>query len=254
MKASAIRYLLGTALLLPLVPAWPAETIRIAFVGGLSGPYALQDEEALKSVEMIADIVNTRGGVLGGKKIEIIAFDNKANPQESLIVLKQAIDRDIHYVISGRSNIALAITDAVAKHNARNPERTVLFFNYSGVDPALTEAKCNFWHFRFSPHADMLVNVLTDHMAKQPSAHRVYLINQDYAYQTRYKSITHLDYLSSIRPVQMVANAMDKAGSTDPVKVAFALEGMTYEGPTGNSWMRAEDHQTVKCSMDRPSR
>ena len=38
---------------------------------------------------------------------------------------------------------------------------------------------------------------------------------------------------------------MDKAGSTDPMKVAFALEGMTYGGPTGNSWMRAEDHQMI---------
>jgi hypothetical protein len=31
-----------------------------------------------------------------GKKIEIVPFDNKANPQGSLIVLRQAIDQDIH--------------------------------------------------------------------------------------------------------------------------------------------------------------
>jgi branched-chain amino acid transport system substrate-binding protein len=347
-----------------VLPSGAAETIKIAFIGGLSGPYALQDEEARKGVEMSADIVNLRGGVLGGKKIEIVPFDNKANPQESLIVLRQAIDQDIHYVISGRSNIALAITDAVAKHNARNADRSVLFLNYSGLDPALTEAKCNFWHFRFSAHADMVVNVLTDYMAKQPSLHKVYLLNQDYAYgqavshaakqmlaakrpdvqvvgddlvplqkikdfapyvakirasgadsvltgnwgsdltllvkagnetglksifytiaaflpgtptaigaagadrirtispwhinsadvawqktlldyRARYRSITYLDYLTAIRPVQMVAVAMDKAGSLDPMKVAFALEGMTYAGPTGHSWMRADDHQMI---------
>jgi branched-chain amino acid transport system substrate-binding protein len=43
----------------------------------------------------------------------------------------------------------------------------------------------------------------------------------------------------------MIAGAFEKAGSTDPMKVAYALEGMTYAGPSGNSWMRAEDHQMI---------
>jgi ABC-type branched-subunit amino acid transport system substrate-binding protein len=67
-KAFAIRFLVVAALLLQLLPAWPAETIRIALIGGLSGPYALQDEEFLKNVQMAVDIVNTGGGVLGGKR------------------------------------------------------------------------------------------------------------------------------------------------------------------------------------------
>ena len=64
-------------------------------------------------------------------------------------------------------------------------------------------------------------------------------------YAVRYKSISHLDSLFAIRPVQIVAAAMNKAGSLDPMKVAFALEGMTYAGPNGTSWMRAEDHQML---------
>jgi len=99
MKSFAIRFLVGATLLLQLDFAWSAETIRIALIGGLSGPYALQDEEFLKNVEMAADIVNTKGGVLGGRRLEILPFDGKANPQESLIVLKQAIDQSIRYVM-----------------------------------------------------------------------------------------------------------------------------------------------------------
>jgi len=136
----------------------------------------------LKNVQAAADIVNSRGGVLGGKKFEVVPFDNKGNPQESLIVLKQAIDQDMRHVISGVSNIAHAITDAVGKHNARNPDRAVLFLDYGALDPALTESKCSFWHFRFEAHADTQVNVLTDYIARQTSVHKIYLINQDYAY------------------------------------------------------------------------
>ena len=35
------------------------------------------------------------------------------------------------------------------------------------------------------------------------------------------------------------------AASADPVKVAYALEGLNYAGPSGPSWMRAEDHQMI---------
>ena len=38
---------------------------------------------------------------------------------------------------------------------------------------------------------------------------------------------------------------MTIAESSDPLKVALALEGMEYEGPGGRSWMRKEDHQLI---------
>jgi branched-chain amino acid transport system substrate-binding protein len=43
----------------------------------------------------------------------------------------------------------------------------------------------------------------------------------------------------------MLAAAINKAGTTDPGKVAQTLEGMHFAGPTGDSWMRAEDHQII---------
>lgn len=44
---------------------------------------------------------------------------------------------------------------------------------------------------------------------------------------------------------EMLVRAMNKAQSVDPLKVALALEGMQYNGPTGETWMRAEDHQLM---------
>jgi branched-chain amino acid transport system substrate-binding protein len=169
MMAFAIRFLVAAILAFPLSGALAADTIKVAFVSSLSGPFALQGEETMKNLAAAADLVNSRGGVLGGTAIEIVPFDNKGNPQETLIVLQKAIDQDIRYVISGVSNIAHAITDAVGKHNARNPDRSVLFLDYGALDPALTESKCSFWHFRFEAHADMQLNVLTDYMKQRAS-------------------------------------------------------------------------------------
>ncbi len=80
------------------------------------------------------------------------------------------------------SSVALAITDAVQKYNERNPGKEVLFLNYAAVDPALTNEKCNFWHFRFDADADMKMAALTDVIARDKKIQKVYLINQDYSF------------------------------------------------------------------------
>jgi branched-chain amino acid transport system substrate-binding protein len=351
------------ALALPLA-AFAADPIKLGFFGGLSGAQGHVGEEQLKAFKAAADIVNARGGVLGGKKIEIVAFDNKNTPQETLILLKQAIDQDIRYVMATVSSVAHALTDAVAKHNKRNPDHAILFLDYNALDPALTEEKCNFWHFRFESHSGMQVNALADYMAKRKNIRKVYLFNQDYAHghavakssrellsakrpdieivgddliplskvkdfapyvskirasgadtvmtgnwgndlsllvkasaeaglkaeyytilgklpgtwvtagaagagrmktidawhinaanpawekilmdaRAKYGASSNMDYLTAYRVVEMLAAAATKSGTDDPVKVAFALEGAHYAGPTGDSWMRAEDHQII---------
>ena len=64
----------------------------------------------------------------------------------------------------------------------RNPGKEVLYLNYAAVDPALTNEKCNFWHFRFDADADMKMAALTDVIAKDSKVKKVYLINQDYSF------------------------------------------------------------------------
>lgn len=45
---------------------------------------------------------------------------------------------------------------------------------------------------------------------------------------------------------QVLAQAAKRAGSTDPKAVIAALEGMRFEGPTGEEEYRAFDHQCIK--------
>ncbi|HVY06773.1 MAG TPA: branched-chain amino acid ABC transporter substrate-binding protein [Burkholderiales bacterium] len=341
-----------------------ADTVRLAFFGGLSGPQGHVGEEQLKAFKAAADRLNARGGLPNGKKIEIVAFDNKNTPQETLVLLKQATDQDIRYAMATVSSVAHAISDALVKYNERNPDKVVLFLDYNALDPALTEEKCNFWHFRFESHASMQANAMTDYMAKQKAIRKVYLFNQDYAYgqavarvsrqmltakrpdieivgdelvplskvkdfapyvakirasgadavftgnwgndlsllvkasaeaglkadyytllgklpgtwttagsvgadriktvdawhinaadptwektlvdaRKTYDASSNMDYLTAFRVVEMLSAAIAKAGSDDPLKVAFALEGAHFAGPTGDSWMRREDHQIV---------
>lgn len=161
-----------------------AEAIRIAFIDPLSGPFAATGVNGLHQYEFAAEeLVNKAGGVLGGKTFEIVPFDNQTSPKESLIQLQVAIDQGIRFIVQGNSSgVANAITEAVDKHNRRNPDSRVLFLNYSAVDPALTNDKCNFWHFRFDAHADIKMDALTDVIAANDAIKKVYVIGQDYSF------------------------------------------------------------------------
>ena len=160
-----------------------AEPIKIAHIDPMSGPFALIGESVGKHLDAVAAEINAKGGVLGGTQFEIVHFDNKSSPQESVLLLKQVTDSGIRYITQGAgSNVAHALSEALAKHNARNPDGSVLYFNFAAQDPALTNEKCNFWHFRFDAHVDMKLDAITNYIARQKDIKRVYLLNQDYAF------------------------------------------------------------------------
>lgn len=160
-----------------------ADPVRLALIDPLTGPFAYQGNNSLRQWQAGMQEINARGGVLGGRKLEVTAFDNKSSPQETLIVLKQVIDQGIRFVAQAAgSHNAHALTEAIAKHNERDPARSILYLNYGSVDIALTNEKCNFWHFRFDSNVDQKIEALTSAIAKDASVKKLYLINQDYAY------------------------------------------------------------------------
>jgi len=176
------RTIAGLGFTIALAAGAAAADVRIAFIDPLSGGAASTGILAQKTHQFYIDAINAAGGI-NGEKIELLSYDNKVNPQESLIQLKKAIDEGARYVVQGNgSSVALAITDAVLKHNERNPGKEIVFLNYAAVDPALTNEKCNFWHFRFDADADMKMAAMTDTIAKDAKIKRVYLINQDYSF------------------------------------------------------------------------
>ena len=161
-----------------------AENIKIAFIDPLSGPFASTGTNGLHQFEFAADyMVNDKGGLLDGQKMEVLPFDNKISPKESLIQLQVAIDQGARYIVQGNSSgVANALTEAIDKHNRRNPDSRVLFLNYAAVDPALTNDKCNFWHFRFDANSDIKMDALTDVIVQDEDIKKVYIIGQDYSF------------------------------------------------------------------------
>ena len=162
--------------------AQSGETVKIAHIDPFSGPFANVGVNQLKSWQFIAEQKSGKNNA-AGVKFEVNPFDNKGSPQESLNALKAAIDQGYRYVTQGNgSGAALALSDAIAKHNERNPGKEVLYLNYAAVDPALTNEKCDYWHFRLDADTTMKMEALTTFMKDQPKVKKVFLLNQNYSH------------------------------------------------------------------------
>jgi branched-chain amino acid transport system substrate-binding protein len=203
---------LAVAGLLPALAFGQAgETVKIGFIDPLSGAFANVGQNQLKSWQFSAENFNKKNAA--GVKFEFVPFDNKASPQESLNVLKAAIDQGIRYVVQGNgSGAAAAIQDAVNKHNERNPGKEVVYINYAAVDPDLTGSKCSYWHFRLDADTSMKMEALTSYMKDQVSVKKVYLINQNYAHGQQV-SRYFKDTMARKRPdVQIVGDDLHPLG------------------------------------------
>ncbi len=155
-------------------------------IEGLSGPFANAGESVWRNLAWAVERVNQRGGVNWGgeqRQLRLDRYDNKGQVEESLALLRAAIDDGARVILQGNSSaVALALIDAIEKHNQRDPARQVVFLNYSAVEPALTNARCSFWHFRFDAHADMRLRALLSVLRADREVTRAYLIGQDYSF------------------------------------------------------------------------
>lgn len=166
----------------PPVPA----PVRIALIESLSGAFANTGEAVFRNLVWATERVNARGGVKlagGPRNLVVERYDNKGQNEEALAALRSAIDDGVTIIAQGNSSaIAAVLIDAINKHNEREPNKRVLFLNYSAVDPILTNEKCSYWHFRFDAHADMRMAALMDVLRDDKALKSIYLIGQDYSF------------------------------------------------------------------------
>jgi branched-chain amino acid transport system substrate-binding protein len=165
--------------------AQPA-TLKIALIESLSGPFSNTGEAVFRNLVWACERVNTAGGVrlpTGSHRLAVERYDSKGQIEEALSTLRAAIDDGVRIVAQGNSSaVAAALVDAIQKHNDREPDKRLIFLNYSAVDPALTNEKCSPWHFRFDAHADMRMAALMSVLKDDTSVTSAYLIGQDYSF------------------------------------------------------------------------
>jgi branched-chain amino acid transport system substrate-binding protein len=138
---------------------------------------------------------------------DVLAICNFGN--QTLDVIRQAIS----YGMKRNTKILAVWSTGLDQFQALGPE------NCDGI-----YFGCNFWHGVDSPGGRVVAEVVKAKTGDVPN----YLHACGYAVS------------------QVLIEGIKKAGTVEVPAVIKALEGMTYEGPTGTEMVRAEDHQVIK--------
>ena len=151
--------LLGFLLVLTVVVATvsPAFTqakppVVVALVAAMSGGSALSGEAIKRGLTVAIDEINARGGVLGGRKIELVTRDEEGNPSKGVTAARDVIEREKAVAVFGglHSPVGLAMmpvfhelkvpyvgTWAAATGITRNPNKPNFMFRVSANDDSV---------------------------------------------------------------------------------------------------------------------
>ena len=215
--------------------------IKVALIESMSGAFANTGEAVFRNLVWATERVNARGGVKlpgGARPLLIERYDSKGQNEEALSALRAAIDDGVTVIAQGNSSaVAGVLIDAINKHNEREPSKRVVFLNYSAVDPALTNEKCSYWHFRFDAHADMRMTALMDVFVDDKATQSIYLIGQDYSFgQSVLKEARR--QITLLRPdVQIVGDELHPLGRVkDFIPYAAKIKASGAQAVLTGNW------------------
>jgi branched-chain amino acid transport system substrate-binding protein len=78
-----------------------AEPIRVGLVAALSGQSALSGEAITRGLQVAIDEINAKGGLLGGRKLELVRRDDESNPAKGVVAARELIFREKVAVLFG---------------------------------------------------------------------------------------------------------------------------------------------------------
>ena len=107
LKNTVARGLLGLAAFGMSAAAFAQAPIK---VGVLFPTKTVNGKQGVQGAQLAADMLNAAGGVLGGRKIEIVSYDTNLSPVDGVAAVQRMIDQDRVKIITGElsSPVALA--------------------------------------------------------------------------------------------------------------------------------------------------
>ena len=106
-----MKRLLLTLALAAALPAFAQEPIKIGLVTALSGQSARAGEALTRGLQVAIDEINAKGGVLKGRKLELVRRDDESVPAKGVIAARELWFKEKVAVLFGGldSPVALAI-------------------------------------------------------------------------------------------------------------------------------------------------
>jgi len=157
-----------------VLPAWAAETIKIALFDPRSGPFKRTGDTYAAAIEFLVEEINESGGLLG-QKVELIEEDSQLKPDVAVRKATKNVMDGVKFLGTGTgTHVGLALQQVAAKEK-------VVFFNYGAEGDEITGKFCNPYTFRVSPNTEVRSMAIANFLATKPFK-KFYTINMDYAF------------------------------------------------------------------------
>src|SRR4029450_862275 len=123
------------ALGLTAAPAYAQAPVKIGVLTPLSPPRAASGGHFIaRGAKMAAEDINARGGVLGGRKIELVIEDDSGTPEKGLAGLRKLATQDQVAAVVGQFHSSVAAAVQVLAERVQVP----LFLTHASAK-SLTE-------------------------------------------------------------------------------------------------------------------
>lgn len=100
-RRTVLAAALGVAGFALHLPTLANEPIKIGLVTALSGQSALAGEAITRGLTVAIDEINAKGGLLGGRKLELVRRDDEANPAKGVVAARELIFKEKVAVLFG---------------------------------------------------------------------------------------------------------------------------------------------------------
>ncbi len=136
--------------------------IKVALVAAMSGGSALSGEAIKRGLTVAIDEINAKGGLLGGRKLELVIRDEEGQPQKGVTAARDVIEREKAVAVFGGLHSPVSLAMLPVFHELKVP--------YMGVWAAATNITRNGrnpnYMFRVSANDDLVDKFLVRHVTQ----------------------------------------------------------------------------------------
>src|SRR5947208_6772673 len=104
-----------------LAPAQSKEPVKIGLSAAVSGGSAASGEAIKRGLQIAIDKINAKGGVLGGRKHELVVRDDEGNPQKGVTIARELVEREKVVAVFGGLHTTVALAQVPVWHELKTP-------------------------------------------------------------------------------------------------------------------------------------
>jgi len=97
------------------------EPVKIGLSAAVSGGSAASGEAIKRGLQIAIDEINAKGGVLGGRKLDLVIRDDEGNPQKGVTIARELVEREKVAAVFGGLHTTVALAQVPVWQELKTP-------------------------------------------------------------------------------------------------------------------------------------